>query len=90
MLYTLLFSKLFSKEFEKIDNSIQKEAWKKLERLKEDYNIGKHLHYINLWELHIQMFRIFYIIKEEKSQILLLSIKHKDDCEKYVKGLTIG
>ncbi len=87
--YELKFARLFDKEFDKLDKSLKDEAWKKLERLKYNPNIGKHLNYLNLWELHIRMFRIFYIINNNEVKILLLSIKHKDDCDKYVRGLTI-
>jgi len=89
MEYELKFSKEFEKEFEKIGNPIRQEAWKKILRLKENPTlIGKHLRYLDLWELHVQMFRIFYVIDENKIKLLMLSIKHKDDCDKYVRGLS--
>jgi len=90
MIYELKVTKTFEKEFEKLDNSIQQQTWKKIERLKENPEIGKHLHYLNLWELHVQMFRVFYIIDNNQIRILLLSIKHKDECDKYVRGLDIS
>lgn len=90
MEYELKFSKEFEKEFERLDNSIKEEAWKKISRLKESPKaIGKHLKYLGLWELHVRMFRIFYIIEDNKIKLLILSIKHKDECDKYIKGLSV-
>lgn len=90
MEYTLILGKTFEKEFEKLDKSIRNEAWKKIERLKNNpENMGKHLRHLNLWELKIQMYRIFYFIDNNQIRILLLSVKHKDDTDKYVRGLSI-
>ena len=70
MFYTLVFDKEFVRDFRKLDNSIQQEAAKRLKRLKEDpKEIGKPLKYFaNLFELHVRMYRIFYVIEESKSQ----------------------
>jgi len=88
MVYELVFGKRFEDEFKKLDNSLRQEAWKKLQRLKESPQIGKHLHHLNLWELHVRVFRIFYLIDESKIKLLILSIKHKDECDKYVRSLS--
>lgn len=87
-MYTLIFGKKFEEEFRKIDNSLRQEAWKKLQRLKENPQIGKHLHYLDLWELHVRMFRIFYIIDENRIRLLILSMKHKDECDSYIRSIS--
>lgn len=90
MAYELKFGKLFDKEFKKIDSSVKDQAWKKMERLKENpKEIGKHLKYLNLWELHVKMFRIFYVIDDNEIRVLLLSMKHKDECDRFVRGLSL-
>lgn len=90
MTYTLKIDKEFDKDFGKLDKSIKISANKKLQRLKENPNeIGKHLHYLNIWELHVEMYRIFYFIEEKEKAIFLLAMKHKDVCDKYVRGLTM-
>ena len=88
MTYELIFRKKFEDEFKKLDNSIKQEVWKKMQRLKENPQIGKHLRYLNLWELHIRVYRIFYLVDNNKIKILLLSIKHKDECNKYIRTLS--
>ena len=88
MNFELIFSKKFEEEFRKLDNSVRQEAWKKLQRLKENPQIGKPLKYLNLWELHVRVFRIFYIIDSNKIKILVLSVRHKDECDKYIRGLS--
>ncbi|MBS3099050.1 type II toxin-antitoxin system RelE/ParE family toxin [Candidatus Pacearchaeota archaeon] len=90
MEYVLILSKKFEKEFERLDNSIKNEAWKKIERLKNNpENTGKHLRHLNLWELKIRMYRVFYFIDKSQIRILLLSVKHKDETDKYVRGLSL-
>src|SRR3989338_8169241 len=61
--YTLLFDKEFVKEYNKLGNSVRAEAEKKLKRLKDNpHEIGKPLKYFpNLYELHVRMYRIFYL-----------------------------
>jgi mRNA-degrading endonuclease RelE of RelBE toxin-antitoxin system len=90
MTYTLFFDTEFVKEFNKLDKSIRDEAEKKLKRLKENpKEIGKPLKYFsNLYELHVRMFRIFYIVEELKVKVLILAIEHKDNTDRYLKRLT--
>ncbi|MDO8509472.1 MAG: type II toxin-antitoxin system RelE/ParE family toxin [Nanoarchaeota archaeon] len=87
--YTLIFDKEFHKEFKKLDNSIQIEAEKKILKLKSmPYEIGKPLKYFsNLYELHIRMYRIFYVIEESKVKVIVLSLHHKDETDKYLRNL---
>jgi mRNA-degrading endonuclease RelE of RelBE toxin-antitoxin system len=92
MPYTLLFDKEFVRDFRKLDNSIQQEAEKKLKKLKESpYEIGKPLKYFsNLFELHVRMYRIFYVIEESKIKVLILAIAHKDKTDEYLRSLKKG
>ncbi len=88
MTYTLKFGKRFDKEFAKIDKSVSEQIVKKLERLEQNpESIGKPLLYTKpaLWEFKVESFRVFYIIQENTKEIWLLSVKHKDECDDYIK-----
>lgn len=88
MNYLLKFGKKFDKEFAKIDKSISEQIVKKLKRLKENSeNIGKPLSHTNpvLWEFKAEVFRIFYMIQENIKEIWILSVKHKDECDYYIR-----
>ena len=88
MAYILKFGKKFDREFAKIDKSISEQIVKKLVRLKENpESIGKPLLHTNpaLWEFKAEVFRIFYIVQENKKEIWILSVKHKDDCDEYIR-----
>ncbi len=89
MIYTLVFDKEFARDFNKLDKSIKDEAEKKIRRLKENpKEIGKPLRYFpNLYELHVRMYRIFYVIEESKIKVLVLAIEHKDETDKYLRML---
>ena len=88
--YKLIFDKQFEKKFRKLDKSLQREGEKKIKRLKTNpRDIGKPLKYFsNLYELHLQVYRIFYVIEDNQVRILFLSVEHKDECDKYLKQLT--
>ena len=88
MVYILKFGKKFDKEFSKIDKSISGQIVKKLERLKENpESMGKPLLHTNhaLWEFKAEVFRVFYIIQENTKEIWILSVKHKDECDDYIR-----
>lgn len=87
-LYKLIFDKEFSKRYKKLDNSLRREGDKKILKLKEN-PFGKPLKYFsNLFELHLQMYRIFYIVDANRIKILFIGVEHKDECDKYLKQLT--
>ncbi len=90
MVYTLLFDREFFKDYKKLDNSIRIEAEKKLKQLKENPGeVGKPLKYFqNLYELHVRMYRIFYVIEESRIKVLVIAIEHKDNADKYLRKLT--
>lgn len=88
MTYILKFGKKFDREFSKIDRSISEQIAKKLARLKENpESVGKPLLHTNpaLWEFKAEVFRIFYIIQEDAREIWILSVKHKDECDEYIR-----
>ena|SRR3989338_3088302 len=88
MVFILKFGKKFDREFLKIDKSVSEQIVKKLTRLKEDpASIGKPLLDTNpaLWEFKAEVFRIFYIIQENTREIWVLSVKHKDECDDYIR-----
>lgn len=91
-MYTLIFDTQFVKDFNKLDKSIRDEAEKKLKRLKENpREIGKPLRYFsNLYELHVRMYRIFYIVEASKIKVLVLAIEHKDETDRYLRQLNKG
>ena len=88
--YNLVFDKNFVKEYRKLDKSLQIEGDKKILRLKTNpKEIGKPLRFFpNLYELHIRMYRIYYVIQDEEIRVLLLSVLHKDEQEKFLRSLT--
>jgi addiction module RelE/StbE family toxin len=87
--YTLLFDREFKRDFDKLDKSIRDEAEKKLLKLKQSpREIGKPLRYFaNLYELHVRMYRIFYVVEEAQIKILVLAVEHKDETDKYLRAL---
>ncbi|MEK6928329.1 MAG: type II toxin-antitoxin system RelE/ParE family toxin [Nanoarchaeota archaeon] len=89
--YTLLFDKQFVRDYRKLDNSLQMEGDKKLKRLKENpKEIGKPLKFFpNLYELHLRMYRIYYVIQEFEVKVLVLAVEHKDEQDKYLRNLSL-
>ena len=85
----LVFDKEFVKDFDKLDKSIRDEAEKKIRRLKVNpKDIGKPLKYFsNLYEIHVRMYRIFYVVEELKVKVLVLVIEHKDNTDRYLRQL---
>jgi mRNA-degrading endonuclease RelE of RelBE toxin-antitoxin system len=88
--YKLVFDRKFVKEYRKLDKSLQIEGDKKIMRLKTNpKEIGKPLKFFpNLYELHIRMYRIYYVIQEREIKVLLLSVLHKDEQEKFLRSIT--
>ena len=88
--YTILFDKKFVKEYRKLDNSLQIEGDKKIIKLKlNPKEIGKPLRFFpNLYELHLRMYRIYYVVEETKIKVLVLSVLHKDEQNNFLRGLT--
>lgn len=90
MFYKLLFDKKFAKDYKKLDKSLQIEGDKKLKRLKEDpKKMGKPLKFFpNLYELYLRMYRIYYVVEESEVKVLVLSIEHKDEQDRFLRQLT--
>ena len=89
--YTILFDKQFVKDYRKLDNSLQIEGDKKLKRLKENpIEIGKPLKFFpNLYELHLRMYRIYYVVQEHEIKVLVLAVEYKDEQNKYLRDLSL-
>lgn len=89
MVYELRFDKEFARDFNKLDKSIRDEADKKLKQLKiNPKEVGKPLKYFaNLFELHVRMYRIFYVVEESQIKVLVLALEHKDNTDKYLRQL---
>ena len=89
MVYELRFDKEFTRDFNKLDKSIRDEADKKLRQLKiNPKEVGKPLKYFaNLFELHVRMYRIFYVVEESQIKVLVLALEHKDNTDKYLRQL---
>jgi len=51
--------------------------------------MGKPLRFFpNLYELHLRMYRIYYVIEDDEIRILLLSVLHKDEQDRFLRSLT--
>jgi len=89
--YKLVFDKKFEKEYRKLDRSLQIEGDKKLVRLKQDpFSLGKPLRYFpNLFEFYLGSYRIYYVVEEKETKILVLTLKHKDEQDKFLRQLTL-
>ena len=90
-IYTLLFDKQFERDYRKLDRSLQIEGDKKLKRLKENpTEIGKPLKFFpNLYELHLRMYRIYYVVQESEVEVLVLAVEHKDEQDRYLTNLSL-
>jgi len=88
--YELKFDKKFTRKYKNLGRSLQIEGDKKIQRLKRNpKDQGKPLKFFhNLYEFHLQMYRIFYIIHEQKVNVLFIGLEHKDETDKYLRSLT--
>lgn len=76
-MHTLLFDKKFKAELTKLDKSVRERILKKVFQLETYPELGKHLIGVDLWSLRIGKFRVLYSIKEDKLQVLVLTIHHR-------------
>lgn len=77
MKYTLLFDRQFKADLAKLDKSVRDRILRKVFQLEKYPEIGKHLIGIDLWSLRIGKYRVLYTIRENKLQILILSVHHR-------------
>ena len=77
MKYTLLFDRQFKADLAKLDKSLRDRILRKVFQLDKYPEIGKHLIGIDLWSLRIGKYRVLYTIRENKLQILILSVHHR-------------
>lgn len=80
-MYRITFDINAEKIFRKLDKNEQQKINKKVEKLKNDPELGKRLsgNFYGLWSLRVDKFRILYRIIEEKLIIILLKIDHRKD-----------
>ncbi|MCD6547323.1 MAG: type II toxin-antitoxin system RelE/ParE family toxin [Nanoarchaeota archaeon] len=71
----ILFHPKAAKFLKKVDKEIKERILKKIKRLKENKNLGKHLRYSNFRSLRIGDYRAIYEI--EKNKIITLFIGHR-------------
>ncbi|MCD4844167.1 MAG: type II toxin-antitoxin system RelE/ParE family toxin [Methanosarcinales archaeon] len=76
-MYTLLFDKEFKVELKKLGKPERDRILKKVFQLEKYPELGKHLIGIDLWSLRIGKYRVLYTIKENKLQVLVLTVSHR-------------
>ena len=76
-MYTLLFDKKFKAELTKLDKPVRERILKKIFQLEKYPELGKHLIGVDLWSLRIGKYRVLYTIKENKLQVLVLTVHHR-------------
>lgn len=76
-MYTLLFDKVFKVDLKKLGKHERDRILKKVFQLEKYPELGKHLIGIDLWILRIGKYRVLYTIKENKLQVLVLTVSHR-------------
>jgi mRNA interferase RelE/StbE len=76
-MYTLIFDKKFKVELTKLGKTERDRILKKVFQLEKYPELGKHLIGIDLWSLRIGKYRVLYTIKENKLQVLVLTVSHR-------------
>lgn len=76
-MYELIFDKQFKQDLAKLDNSVRDRILKKVFELEKFPELGKHLIGVDLWSLRIGKYRVLYQIKQNKLQILVLTVEHR-------------
>ena len=78
-MYKLSFSEQFNRSFSKIkDKVLRKQIWTKILDLEEKAPLGKKLKGNAYWSIHINIFRVIYIIQGSKILILDILYRKKD------------
>lgn len=78
MTITLIFTEQFEKSFSKIkDTGIQKQIWNKILQLEDRAPLGKKLKGNPYWSIHINRFRVIYLLESDRAIIAdILERKH--------------
>jgi len=79
MSYEILLHPDVQKQFDKLDKNLQEIFIKKLEKIKQDPEVGKPLRYDlkGRRTVRFENYRIIYSIDYEKKQILVLDFEHR-------------
>ncbi|MBN1157330.1 type II toxin-antitoxin system RelE/ParE family toxin [Candidatus Woesearchaeota archaeon] len=77
-MFTLIFTEQFEKSFSKVkDREIQKRVWNKILELEIRAPLGKKLKGNPYWSIHVNKYRVVYLLQGEQITIIeLLERKH--------------
>jgi len=80
----------YQKELRKLAKDIREQIEKKVSHLKDNPQLGKHLKYLDMWELIIGSYRVFYQIQNNKIELLVivLALDHKKHLDKKYQLIT--
>jgi len=78
-MYTIFFDKNFKRDLAKLDKPVRDRILKKVFQLEQFPELGKHLIGVDLWSLRIGKYRVIYSIREEKLQVLVLTVGHRGE-----------
>jgi len=62
-----------------LDKPVRDRILKKVFQLEQFPELGKHLIGVDLWSLRIGKYRVIYSIREEKLQVLVLTVGHRGE-----------
>ncbi|MEK6935386.1 MAG: type II toxin-antitoxin system RelE/ParE family toxin [Nanoarchaeota archaeon] len=78
-MYQITFDKNAKDFLKKLKRNEQEEIIKRIEKLKDNPNLGKRLagNLFGLWKLRIDKYRVLYRIINDKLMIIVLDIGHR-------------
>jgi mRNA interferase RelE/StbE len=78
-MYEIIFRSPAKRFLKKLDSNVQEEMLNKIEKLKNNPELGKPLvgNLSGLWKLRYDKYRIIYQIKKQELIILVLNIGHR-------------
>jgi mRNA interferase RelE/StbE len=78
-MYEIIFRSPAKRFLKKLDSNVQEEMLNKIEKLKNNPELGKPLvgNLSGLWKLRYDKYRIIYQIKKQELIILVLNIVHR-------------
>jgi len=86
MVYEIIISEKAEKDADKMDSEMYRRFVKKIEKLKENPEVGKPLShsFAGLWELYFEKsFRIIYSIDKKNLKVYIIAILHKNDFRRF-------
>jgi mRNA interferase RelE/StbE len=78
-MFELVFTDKAKRQYSKLDNRVQRQVDKGLQRLVANPQVGKPLRgrLKGIWSERVATYRILYKIKEKEVEILVLVIEHR-------------